>query len=478
MNPEFLREGSAVADFMRPDRIVVGCWDARSAAVLDELYRGFDCPRIVTSLRNAEMIKYAANALLATLVSYSNEVAALCEAMPGLDEETVMTGVHLDRRLTPVDGAAGPAGIVSYLRAGVGFGGSCLPKDVDALRGLAAERGVATPLLDAVMAVNRQRAGQVVTNLGAALGGLAGRVIAVLGLAFKPGTDDVRDSPAVALIHGLLAAGASVQAYDPLVRAVPALGGQVALRPAPEAALAGADAVVIATACPEFRTLDWQACARAMRLRGYGLPRRARREQVPGVRPGAVEGGVADAVRGPPRRRAEDTRTGDCRLRRRPVRRVAEPPRQRPRADLPGTLPDHRARRRSPPRRLPGGPPDPRRPPAGQRLRRHAPPRPRRGGRELLSQVVAHQHAGVLFRREVPGPHDDRPLRPPHRGAGGRARPALRLARPGLRCRTRSAHLERRAAGAPLALRRRAGGVGRPRAGVRGQLVLRGPSRH
>src|SRR5207244_4250651 len=113
------------------------------------------------------------NALLATLVSYSNEVAALCEAMPGLDEETVMTGVHLDRRLTPVDGAAGPAGIVSYLRAGVGFGGSCLPKDVDALRGLAAERGVATPLLDAVMAVNRQRAGQVVTNLGAALGGLA-----------------------------------------------------------------------------------------------------------------------------------------------------------------------------------------------------------------------------------------------------------------------------------------------------------------
>jgi len=250
--------------------------------VLDELYRGFDCPRIVTSLRNAEMIKYAANALLATLVSYSNEVAALCEAMPGLDEETVMTGVHLDRRLTPVDGAAGPAGIVTYLRAGVGFGGSCLPKDVDALRGLAAERGVATPLLDAVMAVNRQRAGQVVTNLGAALGGLAGRVIAVLGLAFKPGTDDVRDSPAVALIHGLLAAGASVQAYDPLVRAVPALGGQVALRPAPEAALAGADAVVIATACPEFRSLDWQACARAMRqrvildgrnaLRGVPLP--------------------------------------------------------------------------------------------------------------------------------------------------------------------------------------------------------------
>lgn len=282
MNPEFLREGSAVADFMRPDRIVVGCWDARSAAVLDELYRGFDCPRIVTSLRNAEMIKYAANALLATLVSYSNQVAALCEAMPGLDEETVMTGVHLDRRLTPVDGAAGPAGIVTYLRAGVGFGGSCLPKDVDALRGLAAERGVATPLLDAVMAVNRQRAGQVVTNLGAALGGLAGRVIAVLGLAFKPGTDDVRDSPAVALIQGLLAAGASVQAYDPLVRAVPALGGQVALPPAPEAALAGADAVVIATACPEFRSLDWQACARAMRqrvildgrnaLRGVPLP--------------------------------------------------------------------------------------------------------------------------------------------------------------------------------------------------------------
>src|SRR2546429_6774469 len=113
MNPEFLREGSAVADFMRPDRIVVGCWDARSAAVLDELYRGFDCPRIVTSLRNAEMIKYAANALLATLVSYSNQVTALCEALTRLADEAGMTGGHLDPRLTPPDGGGGPAGVVA-----------------------------------------------------------------------------------------------------------------------------------------------------------------------------------------------------------------------------------------------------------------------------------------------------------------------------------------------------------------------------
>lgn len=257
VNPEFLREGSAVADFMRPDRIVIGCLDVRSGDVLAELYAGFDCPKLFTTLCNAEMIKYASNALLATLVSFSNEVAALCEAMPGLDEETVMAGVHLDRRLAPAPG------ICSYLRAGIGFGGSCLPKDVSALRTLAAGRSVPTPLLDAVVAVNRARPGRVTALLDAALGGLRGRTVAVLGLAFKPDTDDLRDSPALALIEALRAAEAEVRAYDPLVRAAAGL----ALADTPAAALDGADAAVIATAWPEFRALDWFALTRCMRRR-------------------------------------------------------------------------------------------------------------------------------------------------------------------------------------------------------------------
>jgi nucleotide sugar dehydrogenase len=257
MNPEFLREGSAVADFMAPDRIVVGQLDARSGAVLDEAYASFDCPKVFTSLRNAEMIKYASNALLATLVSFSNEIAGVCEGIAGLDEETVMTGLHLDRRFAPAPG------MCSYLRAGIGFGGSCLPKDVEALRALAARRAIGTPLLDAVMAVNRARPGRVMALLDAALGGLRGRTVAVLGVAFKAGTDDLRDSPALVLIDALRAAGAEVRAYDPHVTQAPGL----AVSSSPAAALGGADAAVVATAWPEFRRLDWRGLTRDMRTR-------------------------------------------------------------------------------------------------------------------------------------------------------------------------------------------------------------------
>jgi UDPglucose 6-dehydrogenase/GDP-mannose 6-dehydrogenase len=261
MNPEFLREGSAVADFTHPDRIVIGASDVRAAAVMGELYRGLPCATLVTTPRNAEMIKYAANALLATMVSFSNEVAGLCERFPGLDEETVMAGVHLDRRLAP---PGGPPGILAYLRAGIGFGGSCLPKDVNALRSFAAERGVEMPLLDAVMRVNQTRGARVVSLLADALGGLQGRTVAVLGLAFKPGTDDVRESPALGVIGHLRAAGALVRTYDPLVRAMPDLDG-AALAADAGTALAGADAAVIVTAWPEFRALDWHRLAGTMR---------------------------------------------------------------------------------------------------------------------------------------------------------------------------------------------------------------------
>src|SRR5262249_27717455 len=257
MNPEFLREGSAVADFMTPDRIVIGEVDTRAGDVVAAVYTSFECPRIRPSLRNAEMIKYASNALLATLISFSNEIAGVCERIPGLDEEAVMTGVHLDRRLKPAPE------LCAYLRGGIGFGGSCLPKDIEALRALAARAGSRTPLLDAVAGVNRGRPAQVVALLDVALGGVGGRTVALLGLAFKPGTDDLRDSPALALRDALEAAGAVVRGYDP---AIEHLGGMM-LAPTPAAALSGVDAAIIATGWSEFRHLPWDALTRDMRTR-------------------------------------------------------------------------------------------------------------------------------------------------------------------------------------------------------------------
>ncbi|HEU5400647.1 MAG TPA: nucleotide sugar dehydrogenase, partial [Terriglobales bacterium] len=281
MNPEFLREGSAVADFMTPDRIVIGQWDAASGSRMSELYRAFDCPKLFTTLRNAEMTKYASNALLATLISFSNEFAALCEATPGTDVEFVMSALHLDRRLSPMSESHRiTPGILSYLWAGCGFGGSCLPKDVAALRNFAGGNGVETKLLDAVAGVNAARPAQLIALLESVLGSLRGTTIAVLGLAFKPGTDDLRDSPAIALLNLLKRAGASVRAYDPMVAKLPGDSAEVAA--SMETALRGADATVVATAWPEFAAGDWSALCRTMRqpilvdgrnaLRGVKLP--------------------------------------------------------------------------------------------------------------------------------------------------------------------------------------------------------------
>jgi len=268
MNPEFLREGSAINDFMNPDRIVIGQWDERSGQVLADLYKSFDCPKIFTTLRNAEMIKYASNALLATLISFSNEIAALCEATPDTDIEVVMQGVHLDRRLSPTfNGQRISPGILAFLRAGCGFGGSCLPKDVNALRMYAHKVGVASPLLDAVMAVNMRRPARLVEIAEQTLGGLDGRILAVLGLAFKPGTDDMRESPALAVIRYLLEKGSVVRAYDPMAlkAAKLLLDKQVILCDTPETTLSGADAALIVTAWPEFAQWDWAALTERMR---------------------------------------------------------------------------------------------------------------------------------------------------------------------------------------------------------------------
>lgn len=268
MNPEFLREGSAVQDATHPDRIVIGQSDARAGDTLAAVYAPFECPIIRTTLRNAELIKCASNALLATLISFSNELAGICERLPNTDVEEVLRVLHLDRRWSPVlEGRRISPEILSYLRAGCGFGGSCLPKDLQALETFARAQGIAPRLLEAVMAVNRQRPLQLVKLLEGALSSLEGAVVAVLGLAFKPGTDDVRESPALAVIEALIRAGASVNAYDPVAgpQARPHLDGRVRVCQTADEALAEADAAVLVTAWPEFAALDWPAMCRRMR---------------------------------------------------------------------------------------------------------------------------------------------------------------------------------------------------------------------
>lgn len=284
-NPEFLREGSAVEDFLHPDRILLGAVDAASAAPLQTLYASFDCPVLVTSPDDAEMTKYASNALLATLISFSNEIAGLCEGMPGTDVETVLAALRLDRRLSPVqDGVRIEPGILDYLRAGSGYGGSCLPKDIAALRAFAQQRRRATSLLDAVSHVNAERPAQLLATLEEEIGSCEGRCLAVLGLTFKPGTDDLRDSPATRVVDLLLERGAYVRGYDPLVRSFEPRRGRERFELCSSAAdaVAGSDAALLATAWPEFRDADWVSLSRSMRspvlvdgrgaLRGVSLP--------------------------------------------------------------------------------------------------------------------------------------------------------------------------------------------------------------
>jgi UDPglucose 6-dehydrogenase/GDP-mannose 6-dehydrogenase len=271
MNPEFLREGSAVEDFRHPDRIIIGCSDERAGQTLARLYEDFECPIMFATLRNAELTKYASNSLLALLVSFSNELASLCESVSGTDIEVVMDGLHLDKRLSPtVDGERITPQILSYLRAGCGFGGSCLPKDVNALRQFALSQGVSTPLLDAIMQVNNARPDQIVRLLEAKLVSLQNRTVALLGLAFKPDTDDVRDSPALKILDILLQKECLVKVYDPMVSSLGeyanhARGAHISFCSTSEDALADVDAVIIATTWSEFRNLDWKKLCKIMK---------------------------------------------------------------------------------------------------------------------------------------------------------------------------------------------------------------------
>ena len=254
-NPEFQREGTAVQDFLHPDRVVIGSTDKIAANRLAELYRSFNCPVIVTDLRTAEMIKYASNAFLATRISFINEIAAICEAL-GADIETVSNGMGLDKRVGP-----------GYLDAGIGWGGSCFPKDVRALEHMGAVHGAHPQLLRAVMEINRDARRAAVRKLRQALGDLRTRRIAIFGLSFKPNTDDVRDAPAIEIAHLLTGEGAIVHAYDPVAtkNAKLDLGDSVEFFSSPMEAASGTDAVVLATEWNEFRELDWAEILRAMR---------------------------------------------------------------------------------------------------------------------------------------------------------------------------------------------------------------------
>jgi len=259
MNPEFLKEGEAIADFMAPDRIVLGGIDERSIDTLADLYAVFpDVDKLRTDTRTAEMIKYTTNSLLATLISFSNEIGNLC-ARVGVDVTDAMTGVHLDKRFSPImaDGSRiHPASLV-YLAAGCGFGGSCFPKDVKALIAYGEAAGSSMQLLRSVIAINEAQPDKMLEMLKRHYPDLAGRRIAVLGMAFKPGTDDVRESPALPVAAKLVAEKAIVTAYDPVARheAEAVLGTAVDFCNDLGATIADVEAILIMTRWPEFETL-------------------------------------------------------------------------------------------------------------------------------------------------------------------------------------------------------------------------------
>jgi UDPglucose 6-dehydrogenase/GDP-mannose 6-dehydrogenase len=270
MNPEFLTEGVAIDDFMRPDRIVLGGMDERTIASQREVYAPFaGVPVIATNSKTAEMIKYASNSVLATLISFSNEFARLCEALGGVDIADVMHGVHEARYFTPTleDGRRVRAPITSFLWAGCGYGGSCLPKDTRALAVHGAAHGAPMPLLEAVIDTNAGQPARMLALLDRHFPSLAGRTVAVLGVAFKPDTDDVRESPAIPLVAALAARGARVVAYDPVARdtARAVLPPGTALAPSLEAAIEGAEALLLVTAWAEFARLPELLAGRATR---------------------------------------------------------------------------------------------------------------------------------------------------------------------------------------------------------------------
>jgi UDPglucose 6-dehydrogenase len=297
-NPEFLREGSAIEDFMHPDRVVIGTRDERAAEMMMDVYSPLDAadvPFIVTDVETAELIKYASNGFLATKISFINEVAHICEAW-GANVEVVSKGMGLDNRIGP-----------KFLQAGPGYGGSCFPKDTRAAAQIARDSGLKFRIIEAVLEVNEVTQKRMIEKVEQALGGtIAGKKIGFLGLSFKPNTDDIRESPALPIVQALVDGGATVRAFDPeaMPACKPLFPTLVYTRDAYEAA-EGADAVVIATEWNQFRKLDLDRLRKLVReplvidlrnlyepetmaAEGFRYVSIGRPEGVPDLRPQAV----------------------------------------------------------------------------------------------------------------------------------------------------------------------------------------------
>jgi len=257
-NPEFLREGSAVGDFMRPDRVVVGAESDRARNMMKQVYRPLyllETPIVSTTLESAEMIKYASNSFLATKISFINEMARICELV-GANVDEVAKGMGLDGRIGK-----------KFLHAGIGYGGSCLPKDVSSLIHVAREHGFDAPLVTAAHTINQELTDRALEKLARALGAVKDKTVGLLGLAFKPNTDDLREAPAIRLVRGLLARGARVRVFDPVAMEnfrrtidVPVEYGKQAYDTA-----VGCDALVLVTEWNEFRELDFPRLRKLMR---------------------------------------------------------------------------------------------------------------------------------------------------------------------------------------------------------------------
>lgn len=252
-NPEFLREGKALEDAKKPDRIVVGCKTQKAQDLINELYQDIKAPILFTTAREAEMIKYASNAFLATKISFINELARLCDQL-GADVTQVRIGMGLDHRIGP-----------EFLRAGIGFGGSCFPKDLKAILSMAAERKTELPILNAVSNTNKIQLAWFLTKVKQKLKALSGKRIAVLGLTFKPDTDDIREAVSLKLIESLLEAKAIVSAYDPM--GMPNVKKQfpdVNYESTPIEAIKEADAILLVTEWKEIVEMDWDAAKNAV----------------------------------------------------------------------------------------------------------------------------------------------------------------------------------------------------------------------
>lgn len=263
MTPEFLREGNAVEDALNPDRIVIGAYDEKTGKIVKELYKKAECPILITNLQTAELIKYAANSFFATLISYSNEIAKIAEKVGSIDIVDVWEGVHLDLRLSPmVHGKRISPGFLGYLFSGCGYGGSCFPKDTKALLHFAKDIGVNPQLLQSVVDINASQPERMIGLLKSEYSSLENKKIAVLGLTFKPNTDDIRESPALTLIKSLQKEKAVVVAHDPqaykktVPEALKALG--IELVSSVANAIKNADALLLVTSWDEYRHIQPQ----------------------------------------------------------------------------------------------------------------------------------------------------------------------------------------------------------------------------